>query len=259
MKKKLILVFSLIVILFLTGCSQKSQFSFYSGEKWKLSGKVDFDADVFQDLGSVIGSISGQTTGFEIPGSAFNPEIYLRPIMTSLVKQLRSQGIEMKWKYNRKLLTYNLSGKSYSALEQAGLITDLGDGTYRFEISRQDFVSPLGSGFDSMVEMFNDAYSDNVVEISVGKIYQSNADKIVGSKAIWYNPKSISITYKPGSGTGGILIILLILLAIALVVFLVMKLFRGQKKVTCYACGKRVNASYTECPKCGSYLDNSRE
>lgn len=253
MKKKLLIGFTLMVLLLMTGCQQKLSLNFYSKERWKIKAEVDFDADVFQDLGSAAGSIIGDSFNFNVPGGIFNPEIYLRPIMTYLKKNLRNYGIDFNWKYNRKVLKYDMAGDSYRIFRESQMITDLGDGTYRLDINYKELTEDVGSEFDSMMDIAEDLFVDNIVEISVGKIYECNADKIIGSKAIWYNPQHIYIVFRPGSG-GAILKLLLWVIGIVLALVVLFAISKGLRRKTCHSCGRKVKLSAVECPHCGAYF-----
>ncbi len=250
MRKKVIVLLSILSLLLLVGCEQTMKFKFYSGEKWKADAIVDFNADIFQGVGSFAGSLFDGS----IPSGLFNPEIYLDPMMTIAKKAFRSAGVDFDWSYDRQKLKYHLSGESYRLLEQIGVITNLGGGTYQFVIDYDDIPFEIAGEYQPTLDQITDLLVDHVVEISVGKIYESNADKVSGSKAIWYNPDRIYLVFKPGSG-GGFLKLLLWLVGIVLVIFLLSFIIKKTSRRTCYSCGAKVRKSYSECPSCGSSME----
>lgn len=253
MKKKGIIGVCLVLLLILTGCEQRLELKFLSNEKWKIKAEVDFNAGVVKDLGSVAGSLFGDALNTNIPSGLFNVEIYLRPMMTLMTKTLRRYGVEFDWSYNKEKLKYDMDSNSYQLLKEAQLITDLGNGTYRLVIENKGLSSEFGSEFDSILNLANEYLFDNVVEVSVGEIYESNADKVVGSKATWYNPQQIYIVFRPGSSTG-ILNVLLWVIGIVLALVLLFTIVKGLRRKTCYSCGSKVKLSAAECPNCGSYF-----
>lgn len=263
MKKKLFIGSTLILLLLLTGCQQKLSLNFYPNEKWKLKAEVDLNAGVLQDLGSAAGSFLSDAFNFNISGESFNPEKYLRPVMSLMAKFLRSYGVDFNWKYDRKLLKYDMAGDSLKLFKESQLITDLGDGTYRLDVDLKEMIYEVenklgsefgyefGTEFDSVLDLAGNLFVENIVEISVGKIYETNADKIVGSKAIWYNPEHIYIVYRPGYGTG-ILKLLLWVIGIVLALIVLIVIFKGLRRKTCPSCGSRVKLSAVACPNCGT-------
>ncbi|MEA4930973.1 MAG: hypothetical protein VB026_05305 [Anaerolineaceae bacterium] len=255
MKKYFFSIFCLFFLLVLTGCEQNLSLNFYSEENWKLKAEADFDAGVIHDLGSAAGDLFGDAFDTNIPDSLFNPEIYLDPIMTFVSKSARNYGVNFDWRYDRKKLKYSMSGESYRLFQETGIITDLGDGTYRLLINYNDSFSNFGSEFNSIMNQANTYFVDNIVEISAGEIIESNADKVNGSKATWYNPEEIYLVYRPGSSAIYLKIFLWVF-GIALAILILILIIKSAKQKTCPSCGNRVKASVLECPNCGTYLGN---
>jgi hypothetical protein len=249
MKIKWIVMISLVSLLFLAGCEQKIELKFPKEQNWTVKSTADFDRDVVKGAGEIAGSVVGSELGFSLPGSLFDPKVILPPMMRLYQQAFEQQGMDFKWSYVADKLKFEIGGTSYSQLTKGASpdylsIVPVGGGNYRLTIN----YASLGEEYNTVQGMVY----ETELSVTAGKIISSNADKVTGSKAIWYNPTSVEVTFKPGT-SANVGMILVALVGIA-AVFGIGKALSGGGRITCPSCGAKVGKGTEECPSCGSWL-----
>jgi hypothetical protein len=248
--RKVLFPFLVIVSLLLTGCEQTMVIRFPSAQNFMLRAIIDLDRELFKDAGQLITSPLADEFGVDFPGARFDPALLLQPAMRLYEQSFREMGMNFNWAYKNNKLTYKLSGSSHSQLTgtlpcEFFTITPLGDNTYHLWLD-YTFLGEEYMVFTSLVY-------DTKVTIVAGRIINSNANKQTLTKATWYNPSTIDITFKPGSPIrlGPILIIVI---GFTLLIISISHVSKGGRILVCPSCGRKVKSGNTECPNCGTWL-----
>lgn len=212
MKKKnyftLILVF-VFCLLFLTACSQKVSMSFYKNGRWRVNNEMIYSKVITDLTGGLLSAF-----GLDLGSNSLISDLTQSATALSynMAKNLmRQQGIEMDWSQkesgNNVVVQFVLEADSYQqfnnlmSIAGGSGIEDLGDGSYRLRIDYQtineQYYDLFGlsdiSPFMETMGMLNNVE----LEITTGRIISSNADKIRGQTAIWYNPSYVDIIFTP--------------------------------------------------------------
>lgn len=250
MKLKRVMLISLFAFMFLAGCEQKIAIRFPSQQKWSVNTIADFDSDLVQGAGEIAGDLVGSEFGLDIPGSFFDPKVMLPPVMRMYEQAFEQQGMDFDWSYVADKLKYEVSGTSFDQLTNGTSpsymsIVPTGGGIYRLSIN---YLS-LGEEYMAVTGFVY----ETELTVSAGKIISSNADKVIGTKATWYNPTNIEVTFKPGSSANAGPL-LLVLGGLAAIFGIVKALANSGNKIACPACGAKVKKDLEECPNCGSWL-----
>lgn len=257
MKKRVLLVFILGILLSFTACESKSDFKFSGGEKWSLKSHMDFDAGIAKDVGSIASSLLSPLTGTDLPNGLFNLEMYINPLMNYMKNSLRSEGVDFDWKYDKKTLSFTMSGNSFAPLIDGGLLQPIGNNQYRFYVDGNDVSATLFPEYADEIRQLDNmlgSFSGNEVTISAGKIIQSNADKQTSRKAVWYNQKVIDVVFMPSRPMDNLFWILLVAIVVIILLVVIVKGV-GSGNAFCPNCGAKIRRRTKICPQCGSYLD----
>ncbi len=252
MKKKIELIFVTLVFFLLSACSQTADLSFSQSQAWKLESKSTYDPELFNSLSDSVESLGLGITLDNLDESAIEMG------MSSLKSYCNQAGVDMNWRRGRTLsgdvtLSVSLSGDRLEQLSQLGqgAITVTEEAPGRFHLISQGFdLSQYAS--DLPVEMMG--VIDSEFRLHTGGILSSNADKVSGNTAIWYNPAGMDAVFNAGgiglAGLGPILAIAGGGLALVGIIAAI-----ANRKKTCFACEARIPARARVCPNCGEELE----
>lgn len=262
-KGSLLAAVAILVLFFLSSCSQRVEMTFYKNNKWVIESEniysdsmTDFTGEILKSAGVDIGGGSGFTslTKSVVTGS-FN----------AAKNQLRQMGIDMDWSQKQSgsntVLKMKLSASSTDKFNR--FVSTIGDsvltedrsGYYhlQFDIegANQEILGLFGvEDLESYMEVVG-LMSDCELRINAGKIIRSNADEVKGGTAIWYNPSFVDVTFIPKSNIGiGFFLIPLLVIGVVVILVAITK----SRKSTCYSCGASVSSGAALCPNCGAEI-----
>ncbi len=247
--KKIFLPLFFVIGLLITGCEQTININFSSDQNFTLEAIADLDRELMKGTGEILDSL-GEDLNIDLPNALFDPEVILKPAMRLYELAFREMGMTFDWNYANNKLRYKIAGTSYSQLvgtlpSEFFSITPVDDKAYRLWIDYSYF------GEEYMV--FTTLVYDTEVTIRAGKIIDSNANKQTSTKATWYNPTNIDVTFIPGTPLR-IGLILLILFGVVALITIISTISKGGTKSACPSCGRKIKRSATECPHCGAWL-----
>lgn len=248
MKTKFLFL-GLFAILLLSACSQTMDASFTKTQAWKLESKSTYDPDLFNNLGDTL-------EGFGLELDSLD-ESAINMAMSSLESYCNRLGVRMDWRRSQSLsgevtISFVLNGTRLDQLNQLsqGAITVMEEAPGQFHLVSQSFdLSQYTGGLP--LDMFGAASLE--FRLHTGGIISSNAQKVSGNTAIWYNPVGMDVTFNAGGGSLGWLGPVLGVLGGAVLLFGLIGLLANRKK-TCFACGARIPARAKVCTQCGTEL-----
>lgn len=247
--ERITLFLGLIVILLLSACSQTMDASFAKTQAWKLESKSTYDPDLFNNLGDTLEGF-GVELG-DLDESAINMA------MSSLESYCNQLGVRMDWGRSQSLsgevtISFVLNGTRLDQLNQLsqGAITVTEEAPGQFHLVSQSLdLGQYTSGLP--LDMFGAVNSE--FRLHTGGIISSNAQKVSGNTAIWYNPVGMDAVFNVGGGSLGWLGLVLAALGGVVLLFGLIGLAANRKK-TCFACGARIPARAKVCTQCGTEL-----
>jgi len=204
-------IFLLLVIPYLTACTQTVDIHFNSDESWKVKSHLNFSAQEKILFRGVLQDFLMEITQEAVPSQILQVDDWPAPAFDLLKAYYANEGIEFRW---QKLFnSYNMEAKGRN-LEQfeslfpgAIAIEKLEDDHYHLNINLGEF------------NMFAAMAYKQIITFHGSEIINSNAPKQTSNTAVWNNPSEIDVTFKVGDSVPS--------WAIGLVIFLVLLIFVG--------------------------------
>lgn len=223
----LLLIFS---ALLLSGCSQKIEMTFFRNGKWRLNNSMSYPRSVTDMTGGFLSAV-----GIDLGSNSMVTD--MTQTMTTgtfnLAKnELRRQGIDMDWEQkesgNNVVISIDLSADSFAKFNSfisstgSGYLQPVGSDAYRLFIDysamNQEYYDMIGMDeLMPMVDMMS-MLNDSEVVINTGRIVDSNAHRVNGNSATWFNPTVVDITFVPRSSFPiGLILILLAVIVLVII------------------------------------------
>ncbi len=231
MKKIMKPLLFLLILFIITGCEQVINIRFPSEENWEIESSADFDKDIAQGLGEIGGSLFESFLGSSLPNSLTDPAFLIKMTMPLYETQLEKMGVDFDWSYDNNKLKLKLSGTSFEQLTTVPIdyfsLAPIDDGVYRLTINYEYLNEYINDYLGEEFLLISSAFYNTEVSVSARKIIDSNADKETNTKATWYNPSMVDVTFIPGSPAN----INIVLFIIGLVIVAVIVILKVKKRI----------------------------
>lgn len=246
----------LMSALFLSTCSQTVDLYFYANESWRFNTQIQYDEGLIDLFGQATSIAIGSEFGFPMVIPKASSAMDVMGVFFNLAKtELRKQGINFAWRKAKDTFIINIWGdtlqKFNRLLSGKTEITALGEGKYHLQMDAIT-LDKLDPSLEEYSEL-SDALFAYTFTLHAGHIYNSNADEQTETKAIWYNPSQIDVTFAPSlpfnSG------VLMAVCGIGLLVTIMF--FMNANKKKCPSCGKWVPRKIEYCADCGAPMDSN--
>ncbi len=252
MKRNVNIILAMLMAILLSACSQTTDLSFSQSQAWKLEIKSTYDPELFNNLSDSVDSLGLGISLDNLDESAIEMG------MSTLKSYCNQAGVRMSWRRGSSLsgdvtFSVSLSGDRLDQLNQLGqgAITVTEEAPGRFHLTSQGLdLSQYTSDLPvNMMGVINSEF-----RLHTGGILSSNAQKVSGNTAIWYNQAGMDAVFKAGGGGFAGLGPILAILGGGLALVGIIAAIANRKK-TCLACGARIPARARVCPICGEELE----
>lgn len=205
---------SLLIGSLLIGCSQKNELTLYKGQEWLFKSSFTYNPDEIPTMGFSLPIFEGLS--LDANTSLLNPAM-TEMMFDEMVAQYRQSGFDVSWRKQVGSggdVTYILEGQGVGWEH----LTDLLDGTgaNEFDLPTPSIeITELGDGTVQFMANFpSDPYGfsalllPTTMQVSGGRILQSNAHEVRGGTAVWRNPTgTIEATLTPATPPTQLLLI----------------------------------------------------
>ena len=200
--------------------------TFYKDGHWKMNNNLTYPKSATSIAGDIMSML-----GIDTDARSWVQNIEQTTIngaLNMLRNFVRQRGVEMRWKQRRSgddvKLLLNLDSDSYEKFSDIYAVlgnvhlSELEEGIFHLQIDHRgvntEFLNEVGINnllpFSNLFGMSD----DYKLVIITGKVISSNADKVVGGTATWFNPSSVDIIFEPRSNFSFTLLLLLIVIVV---------------------------------------------